>query len=157
VNTKLPPRSEPSDPGCVFCSIAEGRHPASLVFQDAESLAFLDLRQFHPGHVLVIPRRHVPDIREIDTATAQAVAATVVRVARAVASVFPSDGLSVWHSAGEGTDQEVPHLHFHVHPRHTGDDLLRVYPARPSSPTRDVLDEWASRLQRALPDPTQEK
>jgi histidine triad (HIT) family protein len=135
---------------CVFCEIAEGRHPASIVFQDAESLAFLDLRQFHPGHTLVIPRRHVPDIRAVDALTAQVVLSTVVRVAKAVASVFPSDGLSVWHSAGEGACQEVPHLHFHVHPRHIGDELLRIYPAPPLLPPRSVLEECASRLQRAL-------
>jgi histidine triad (HIT) family protein len=135
---------------CVFCEIAGGRHPASLVFQDAESLAFLDLRQFHPGHTLVIPRRHVPDIRAADAPTAQAVLATVIRVAQAVATVFPSDGLSVWHSAGEGACQEVPHLHFHVHPRHVGDDLLRIYPAPPALPPRSVLEEWASRLKHAL-------
>jgi histidine triad (HIT) family protein len=47
-------------------------------------------------------------------------------VARAVDRMFPSDGLSVWHSAGAGGNQEVPHLHIHIHPQRVGDDLLRV-------------------------------
>lgn len=79
--------------------------------------------------------------------------ATVVRVAQAVAAVFPGDGLSVWHSAGEGADQEVPHLHFHVHPRRIGDGVLRVYPGAPPLPPRRALDEWATRLQQAFPNP----
>lgn len=142
--------SEPVIGACAFCSIAAGLQPASLVFQDAETLAFLDLRQFHPGHTLVIPRRHVPDIRAVDSTTARAVMATVVRVAQAVAAVFPCDGLSVWHSAGEGANQEVPHLHFHVHPRRTGDDVLRVYPGAPPAPPQTVLEGWASQLRQAL-------
>jgi histidine triad (HIT) family protein len=74
----------------------------------------------------------------------------VARVARAVDRVFPSDGLSIWHSAGEGANQEVPHLHFHVHPRRRGDDVLRVYPASPELPRRAVLEEWAGRLRAAI-------
>jgi len=137
---------------CLFCEIAAGRQAASVVSQDELTLAFLDLRQFHPGHTLVIPRAHIPDIREVDVVTAQAVMATVVRIARAVADVFPSDGLTVWHSAGEGANQEVPHLHFHVHPRRVGDDLLRVYPVAPAHPPRAVLEEWASKLQESFRD-----
>ena len=49
---------------CLFCEIAAGRQAASVVSQDELTLAFLDLRQFHPGHTLVIPRAHIPDIRE---------------------------------------------------------------------------------------------
>lgn len=150
-------RSRPDAPdarveACVFCEIAAGRRPASLVFEDDHTLAFLDVRQFHPGHVLVIPRRHVRDIRVADAETARAVMATVVRVSKAVAEVFPSDGLSVWHSAGEGANQEVPHLHFHVHPRRIGDDVLRVYPQAPTAPGPEVLDEWAARLRKAIPE-----
>jgi histidine triad (HIT) family protein len=150
------PESEPradegaGDPDCVFCAIAGGAAAASVVMSDETTIAFLDLRQFHPGHVLVIPRRHVPDIRAVDDDTASAVMRAVARVARAVDRVFPNDGLSIWHSAGEGANQEVPHLHFHVHPRRFGDDVLRVYPSPPAGPSREVLDGWADDLRAAL-------
>jgi histidine triad (HIT) family protein len=135
---------------CVFCEIVAGTKPASVIAEDGTTMAFLDLRQFHPGHVLVIPRRHVADIRSVDDATASAVMLTTARVARAVDRVFPGDGLSVWHSAGEGANQEVPHLHFHVHPRRFGDDVLRVYPSMPAHPAREVLDGWAEALRAVL-------
>src|SRR5215213_7769007 len=99
---------------CAFCDIVAGRLPATVVAADSLTLAFLDLRQFHPGHVLVIPRVHVADIRSADERTAAAILVATARVARAVDSCFPNDGLSIWHSAGQGADQEVPHLHFHV-------------------------------------------
>ena len=138
------------DHRCVFCAVAAGEAPASVVAADALTLAFLDLRQYHPGHVLVIPRAHVPDVRAADDATAEALMRAVARVARAVDRAFPGDGLSVWHSAGPGANQEVPHLHFHVHPRRLGDGVLQVYPAPPACPDRATLDAWATRLRAAL-------
>jgi histidine triad (HIT) family protein len=74
----------------------------------------------------------------------------VARITRAVDLTFPSDGISVWHSIGPGANQEVPHLHFHVHPRKLGDQVLRGYPSPPAHPDRDVLDDWAARLKAAL-------
>jgi histidine triad (HIT) family protein len=149
--------SRPADAACLFCAIAAGAGPASVVAADALTLAFLDLRQAHPGHVLVISRRHVADLREADDATAEAVIRMVRRVMLAVDRVFPSDGLSVWHSVGAGANQEVPHLHFHVHPRRLGDGLLRVYPEPPPHPERATLDTWAAQLRAAIEsaDPTE--
>src|SRR5438477_5646954 len=92
---------------CVFCDIAAGRIAVSLVHQDELTIAFVDLRQFHPGHVLIIPRRHLRDVRELDDSTGAALMATVARVARAVGAVFPNEGLSLWHSIGEAAFQEV--------------------------------------------------
>ena len=136
--------------GCAFCDIVAGRTPATIVAGDALTVAFLDLRQFHPGHVLVVPRAHLADIRDADATTAAAVMSSVATVARAVAAVFPHEGLSVWHSIGPAADQEVPHLHFHVHPRRLGDGLLRVYPSAPAQPDRGTLDEWGANLRQAL-------
>ena len=131
---------------CAFCEILAGRLPATMVAADEHTAAFLDLRQFHPGHVLVVPRAHVADIREAGDELAAAVLVAVARVARAVDAVFPGDGLSVWHSAGAGANQEVPHLHFHVHPRRFGDGVMRVYPSPPRLPDRAELEEWGERL-----------
>jgi histidine triad (HIT) family protein len=136
--------------GCAFCDIVAGRLPAAIVFSDEQTLAFLDLRQFHPGHVLVVPRHHIADIREADDPTAAAIMVTVANVARAVDAVFPNDGLSVWHSAGPGANQEVPHLHVHIHPRQFGDGMLRVYPHAPKHPDRGTLESWGARLRAAL-------
>jgi histidine triad (HIT) family protein len=135
---------------CVFCEIAARRAVASIVHDDGLTLAFVDLRQFHAGHTLVIPRRHLADIRELDFETGAALMATLARVSRAVTAEFPNQGLSLWHSVGEAAFQEVPHLHFHVHPRLDGDKVLRVYPTAPATPQRDVLEQHAERLRCRL-------
>ena len=85
---------------CAFCEIVRGKQPASIVWEDDLVLAVIDLRQFHAGHTLVMPRRHLRDVRELDYATGAALMALVARVTRAVATTFPNQGLSLWHSIG---------------------------------------------------------
>lgn len=138
---------------CVFCEIVGGAHPASIVCEDELTMAFIDLRQFHPGHTLVIPRRHLRDVRELDDATGAALMASVARIARAVSAAFPNHGLSVWHSVGEAAHQEVPHLHVHVHPRLPGDGLLKIYPSTAPEPDKRVRDQYAATLRSQLSSP----
>lgn len=113
----------------------------------------MDLRQFHPGHTLVIPRRHLRDVRELDPATGAALMASVARIARAVAAAFPNQGMSLWHSVGEAADQEVSHLHVHVHPRLPGDRLLQIYPSPPALPGKLARDRYAETLRAHLARP----
>ena len=135
---------------CVFCEIVAGQIPASVVYQDDLTLAFLDLRQFHPGHTLVIPREHLRDVRELDQATGAALMATLARVTQAVGAAFPNEGLSLWHSIGEAAFQEVPHLHIHIHPRFKEDGVLRVYPHSPATPDQQTRDDYATLLRQHL-------
>jgi histidine triad (HIT) family protein len=136
--------------GCVFCGIVRGTEPASVVWEDDLTMAVVDLRQFHAGHTLVIPRQHLRDVRELDHSTGAAVMAAVARITRAVAAAFPNQGLSVWHSIGEAAFQEVPHLHIHVHPRMPHDGLLEVYPHAPAMPDKTTRDRYAATLRSYL-------
>lgn len=138
-----------SDP-CVFCAIARGTAPASIVYEDEHTLSFVDLRQFSPGHMLVVPRRHLADVRELDEATGAALMVTVAKIARAIGKAFPNQGLSLWHSIGPAAFQEVPHLHIHVHPRVHGDGLLRVYPGRLPESGRPERDRYAALVRKQL-------
>jgi len=135
---------------CVFCEIAQGTRTASIVYEDDLTMAFVDLRQFHAGHTLVIPRRHIPDVREIDAATGAALMATISRMTRAVDAAFPSEGISLWHSIGPAAFQEVPHLHVHIHPRKTGDGFLQVYPGELPTSDRATRDSYAARIRECL-------
>lgn len=135
---------------CVFCAIVAGRLPAEIVWEDALTLAFVDLRQAVPGHVLVVPRAHLADVRDLDERTGAALMASVVRLTRAVAAGFPHEGISLWHSIGPAAFQEVPHLHIHVHARRTDDGLLRVYPTEPENAPACERAAMAARLRKAL-------
>jgi len=135
---------------CVFCKIVRGAELASVVWEDDLTMAFLDHRQFHPGHTLVIPRQHLCDVRELDHKTGAALMDSVARITRAVGLAFPNQGLSLWHSIGEAADQEVPHLHIHVHPRMLDDRLLRVYPSAPAIPDKPLRDTYVATLRSHL-------
>lgn len=77
-------------PLCAFCDVVAGRLPATVVLRDARTIAFLDLRQANPGHVLVVPRVHIADIRDADRVTAAAVMRSLARITRAVGRAFPT-------------------------------------------------------------------
>jgi histidine triad (HIT) family protein len=139
------------DTECIFCRIAAGEAEASIVFESDAVVAFMDVRAFHPGHTLVVPRRHVPDIMALDDdALAGALLSIVARVARAVQATFAASGISVWQSNGPAAGQEVLHLHIHVVPRYENDGLLRVYPSKPDYPSRSELDAHALTLRAAI-------
>jgi histidine triad (HIT) family protein len=136
---------------CVFCKIASGELPHAVVIDRDEALAFMDQRQPSGGHVLVIPRRHVENIFELDEALGGRVIALLSEVARAVRQALSPAGVSIWQSNGPGAHQEVPHIHFHVMPRFTGDGLLRVYPSLISPTPLKELERQASAIRSAIP------
>ncbi len=138
------------DDACIFCEIVRGTRSASLVYEDELTMAFVDLRQFNPGHTLIIPRQHFADVRELDSATGAALMETIARITRAVGKAFPNEGISLWHSIGPAAFQEVPHLHIHVHPRRTGDGFLRVYPGAPPTAEKATTDMYAERIRACL-------
>jgi histidine triad (HIT) family protein len=135
---------------CAFCEIVSGSRSQPVVLDEAEVLAFMDLRQPRQGHVLVVPKRHIENIFELDDAAGSALMAAVVKVARAVRAAFEPDGVSIWSSNGPGAHQEVPHLHLHVMPRFVGDGLLRVYPDPPRTPDAAELERQAALIRRRL-------
>lgn len=145
-----PPAESIAD-NCAFCAILAGQLPASLVHEDDQVVAFMDLRQPVPGHVLVVPRQHVDTLFDLDEDTAGQLMRVAVRIARACDAVFAPDGLNLWQSNREAGGQEVPHVHLHVQPRMRGDGLLRIYPDAPPAPaTRTLLDDLATTLRAAF-------
>jgi histidine triad (HIT) family protein len=135
---------------CIFCQIVGGDADASMAYEDDATVAFMDLRQTSAGHTLVVPKRHVRDIFELDDATGAALMKTAALVARAIREAFEPDGINIWQSNETAAGQEVFHLHFHVLPRQSGDGLLKFYPSSPTSPDRSVLDERAARIRQAI-------
>ena len=137
--------------GCPFCAIAAGAAPAAIVAEDALALAFLDLRQPVPGHVLVVPRRHAEDLYVLGDAEAGAVLRMARRVAIALREAFDPAGMNLWQSNGRAAGQEVFHFHLHVQPRRVGDGLLRVYPQGVPAPASSTeLAAIAAEVRRHL-------
>ncbi|GAB3748367.1 HIT family protein [Microlunatus parietis] len=138
---------------CVFCDIVAGRARASIVCEDATTMAFVDRRQPswpHGGHILVVPKPHVEFLYDLPDELSAAVMRTVVRVSGSLRTTVAAEGISVWSSNGPGADQEVPHVHLHVMARYAEDGVLRIYRDRPHYPSPDELDALAGLLSRPI-------
>lgn len=107
---------------CPFCGIVDGDRRAHVVYEDDETLVFLDDDPATEGHTLVVPKAHVEDLLLADRATAAAVAATAQAVAGAMEHTFCPDGFSVFHTTGRLVGN-VEHAHLHLLPRTVDDDV----------------------------------
>jgi len=95
--------------------------------------AFLDIFPANPGHTLVIPKIHVKDIHEADASTYSHVAAMAKEVADLLATKLGSDGTTIFQMSREAGWQTVFHLHMHVIPRWSDDNLHKPWDITPAS------------------------
>ena len=141
-----------SPPGqCIFCRLVSGEIPAVRVAEDALTIAFMDIGQVNPGHVLVATKRHAATLLDITPQEAAAVMQTAQRVARAVQAAFDPPGLTLLQANGREGDQTVFHFHLHVVPRHGNDGIALSWPRK--EPGAEVLRGYAQRLIDAMPAP----
>jgi histidine triad (HIT) family protein len=137
---------------CVFCEIAQGRAPASIVYADDSVLAFMDIQPVNPGHLLVIPRSHARCLADLAGDTAVRLFQAGVRLADAVRrSGVRCEGVNLFLADGEAAGQEILHVHLHVVPRFRGDGFgLRFGPGYGDRPERAALDAVAAGIRQAL-------
>ena len=137
------------DGDCVFCAIVAGTAPASVLYDNDHVLAFLDIRPITPGHLLVVPKRHAPYLAELDEATGERMYRVATRLAQALrVSGLRCEGINLFLADGAAAGQEVFHVHLHVFPRFTGDNV-RIEGDWSSVPTRADLDATAVALRTA--------
>jgi histidine triad (HIT) family protein len=110
-----------NDADCVFCKIRDGQIPSFKIYEDARTLAFMDINPLNPGHCLVMTRSHAATIFDADIVDLQAAMATLKKVAAAVRAAVQADGVNILQANGAAAFQSVPHIHFHVIPRFTND------------------------------------
>lgn len=104
---------------CVFCEIVSGNLPARTVKETKEAIAFLDIDPIQIGHVLIIPKRHRPDLTDMTGNELSEVMGLCQEIMKAIRNAYHPDSVTIIQSNGECMD--VPHVHFHVVPRFTDD------------------------------------
>jgi len=102
-------------PDCLFCRIAAGEIPATVVVDGKRTVAFRDLSPQAPTHVLVVPREHYPDVAAL-AAAGGGLLDELVTVAREVAAAdgIEADGYRIVFNTGRDAGQSVAHVHAHV-------------------------------------------
>lgn len=134
---------------CVFCRIVAREIPATVVHEDEHTLAFMDLGQVNPGHVLVAVKAHAENLYALTDGQAGAVLCSAARVARAIRDAFGPQGLSVYQANGKAAGQTVFHYHVHLVPRYEGDGMALTWPVK--NPPREQLEEAAAKIRASMP------
>lgn len=130
---------------CPFCRIVE-LGDALVVYRDERAVAFLDRAPASRGHTLVVPRRHVPTVLEIDPDEAGAVMAAGVRVAGLLQDALDPNGFTLLQANEVAGWQSIFHLHLHVIPRWDENELESPWWPQPAAESdlralaRSVLD-----------------
>ncbi len=111
------------DTNNIFAKILRGELPKVAVYEDALTLAFLDIMPSVEGHTLVITKEAAEGILDLSPEGAAALIKTTQKIARAVKTALASPGLMLVQLNGAAAGQSIPHIHFHVLPRAEGLDL----------------------------------
>ena len=136
------------DESCVFCRIVQKNAEASVVFEDENILAFLDIRPLTMGHTLVIPKPHYVDIFDAPREQICEVHEAAKKVAAAIKQATKADGISIIQQNGKAAGQDIFHLHVHIVPRFEGRKLPAFHELKVVE--REKLDAMATEIRRFL-------
>ena len=140
----------PSRESCIFCRIVAGTARSHPVWEDPDTLAFMDLAPLATGHVLVIPKPHWENVFETPAPALAAVMGAAKRVAHAIRATIAPPGLGVYQVNGRAAGQTVFHYHVHLIPRYDGISL-DLHGRRRAD--RAELDRVAERIRGGLEAP----
>src|SRR3954453_20539573 len=133
---------------CLFCRIVSGELPATIVYEDDNSIAFLDHRPLFPGHTLLIPRAHVETLGELPAKLIGPYFEAAKLLSRAVELALEAEGSFV--AMNNRVSQSVPHLHVHVVPRRRKDGLRGFFWPRHKYETDEQMQLTAKAIQLAI-------
>lgn len=134
------------EPDNIFAKIIRGEIPSSRVYEDDDTLVFMDIMPRADGHCLVIPKTPCRNVLDASPEQLAACMATVQKLGHAVMKAFGADGVTIQQFNEAAGGQEVFHLHFHILPRHK-DDRLRP-PGKMED--MDVIARNAEMIRKAI-------
>ena len=133
---------------CIFCDIVAGELTAVKVFEDDETLAFLDVRPVFPGHTLLVPKDHVETLGDLPDAVLPRFFSNARMLSRAVPRAMEAEGTFV--AMNNVVSQSVPHLHVHVVPRRRKDGLRGFFWPRNPYESGEQVEAVAAALRAAV-------
>ena len=110
---------------CVFCDIVAGKIPSKVVYEDADTLAILDLSQTTKGHTLVMPKKHYENIMEMPVQEFANLMVRVQYVSALLMEKLGGKGTNTLINTNEVSGQTVMHTHVHIIPRYSKDDTVK--------------------------------
>ena len=133
---------------CIFCKIVKGEIPSAKVYEDKNVLSFLDIGPVSKGHALVIAKEHYETAMDLPDQLLAELVVAAKKVSKAVMDATGAGGINLALANHDIAGQTVPHAHFHVIPRHTGDGLKHW----PQGKYADgEMQEYAEKIRKSLP------
>lgn len=133
---------------CIFCEIVKREEKASIVYEDDDILAFLDINPLAKGHTLIIPKKHYVDITDIPPEMLSKISLVSKKLGENLINKLGYDGVNLMHSTGASAGQSVFHFHVHLIPRISGESIgfQEWWFSRAFHPSRKDLDKTANDL-----------
>ena len=133
---------------CIFCKIIDGSIPSTVVYEDADFKAIMDISPAAKGHVLVLPKKHCADLISIDPDVASKALLVASKIANAQKKAFNCDGINLLQNSGEAAWQSVFHLHIHLIPRYKDDNV--TVPWEHVTYADGEAEEYAAKIRACL-------
>lgn len=133
---------------CIFCKIAKKQVPASIVYENEKTIAFLDIKPLNEGHTLVIPKEHYEDIFDTPQEVISYIHSVTKQVALAVKKATQADGISIAQQNGRAAGQDIFHLHVHIIPMYEEQKLPRL--SEISAASREKLSQTAAKIRQYI-------
>ena len=133
---------------CIFCKIIDGSIPSTVVYEDADFKAIMDISPAAKGHVLILPKKHCADLLSIDPDVASKALILASKIANAQKKAFNCDGINLLQNSGEAAWQSVFHLHIHLIPRYKDDKVM--VPWEHLSYADGETEEYAAKIRACL-------
>ena len=125
---------------CIFCDIIDHKIPSSVVYEDDDVLAILDISQVTRGHTIVMPKKHTDNVIEADEETVSKVFTAAAKIAKRIREKTGAAGINLLNNCGEAAGQSVNHLHVHIIPRYDANDSITIrFGENPDTDLSDVL------------------
>lgn len=135
---------------CIFCRIVRGEIPCFKMYENEKVLAFADINPISEGHTLIIPKKHVENLWEIQEEDLAAIHLASRALAHAIRESLKPVGLAALQLNGKGANQVVMHYHLHLIPRLSGSPQLPVTAWELKPGNMDAIRETAQRISAAM-------
>ena len=129
---------------CIFCQIINQAVPAHVLYENDFVIAFLSLE----NHPMIVPKKHIRDIFELDDLYAAEIMKATVKVAKATRAALGCEGVNLIQSNGKAAGQEVFHFHLHIKPRWRGDDVSLAWGINPAG--ESLKEKLCADIRRSL-------
>lgn len=133
---------------CLGCKLANEEEIIYKVYEDDYVTCFLDHAPFYPGHTLIVPKKHVLEVDELDDVVAKSIMDASKLIAKAIKALYKPDGITICQNGG--IFNELTHYHMHIVPRYKERSFAEFYTVQPGENQSHGFEEAQVLLKEAI-------